>query len=143
MSDKKVQIDDLLKIISDVSSEDVPKERAELEKNGINFSKLDEGLNKILDQAKEAKPSWLAAAADKRKRFQDIIEKSQERINLNLVEVKKTFEDIKSGKYGNLPQQKLLMQFRNKSSNEITEQELINFLKDQELLRILGENKDE
>ena len=48
-------LDDMLIALSEVSADEVSAERAQLSKEGVNFSKLDDGIKSILTQPKVQK----------------------------------------------------------------------------------------
>jgi rubrerythrin len=62
---KRDTLDDMLIALSEVSAEEVSAERAQLSKEGINFSKLDDGIKSIMTQPKAQKHAWLYAGGVK------------------------------------------------------------------------------
>lgn len=141
--DKRNRLDDMLIALSEVSADEVSAERAQLSKEGINFSKLDDGIKSIMTPPKAQKHSWLKAAKEKRAKVNDAYEAVKNKIKVDPTKISEIVAAIKAGSYGDLPQQKLAAQFRNKGSSSITEVELIELLKDCDLLKILNEGSND
>lgn len=141
MEDKKGRIDLIIEIISEVSKEEVSQERALLEKEGVNFASLDSRVKSLFAEEATAKPAWLKAAGEKRQKIEDMAKAVKSKIQIDANKVAEIVADIKNGKLGVLAQQKLAAQYRNKGDRNISDQELIDILKDCDLLQLLNGDK--
>lgn len=138
---KKDRISQFIEIASEVSKEEVSRERALLEKEGVNFASLDSRVMSLFNEEAPSKPAWLKAAAEKRQKAEEMVKAVKSKIQIDTNKVAEIIADIKNGKLGNLAQQKLAAQFRNKGEGNISEQELTDILKDCDLLQLLNGDK--
>lgn len=141
MENKKGRIDLIIEILSEVSKEEVSQERAKLENEGVNFASLDSRVMSLFKEETSTKPAWLKAAGEKRQRIEEVAKSIKAKIQIDTNKVAEIISDIKNGKLGSLAQQKLAAQFRNKGDGNISEQELIDILRDCDLLQLLNGDK--
>lgn len=134
--------DDLLRTVTEVAKEDVAVEREALKKEGVNFEKLDSEFLAIIGDSKPAKPAWFTAAQENLVKFDKIYENSKSKLNESIKDVSKVIEAIKNGDYGQMPQQKLSAQYRNRELSSLTDKEIHDLLKDCDLLELLNKKEE-
>lgn len=139
----KNSLDQLIILISEVNQEEVKEERKELESQGVNFNTLDSKISDLLKNNKTSQPSWLLAAKAKKQKADEIYERAKLKMKENYSDMKEFVTAIKSGKYGEVPKQKLIAQFRGRDESQLSEKELRDLLRDCDLLKMLkGDSND-
>ena len=143
-SKKKDSLDEFLIFHSLVDPEDVQTEREALEKQGVNFGKMEIAIKEMLSPKKESAPSWLAAAQKKKAAMDSLYNSSKDKLRGKVASAKDVVAEIKAGRHGGLAQRQVMAHFRNRDASSMSEKDIETLLADCDLLHLLnGTKKDE
>lgn len=131
------KFDQFLNFLNDTSSVDAPTLRKDLEADGINMKRIDDGVASILKEVDRAiKRTQLDRAKEQRASFGQTL-KDAAKTTFGFGSRKELVDAILSGKFGGVAQGRLQVQFRNRKPDELSDEDLKGLLDDQEILALL------
>lgn len=93
--------------------------------------------NQLARADKAGKKSWLSRAPEERKQFESKISGLLDRLTKKFGSRDDLLKAIQNGLLGGSAQQKLQLQFRNRSVDELSDADLMSIVGDQEILELL------
>lgn len=116
-----------------------------IESSAESLKRLDDVISTQLERANKAsKKSWLSRAPAERKKFEAKVSGLLDRLTKKFGSREELVGAIQKGLLGGGAQQKLQLQFRNRSVDQLSDSDLMSILGDQEILELLkqeGEKK--
>lgn len=111
---------------------------SEISSSPQSLKRLQDTLAMQIERAHKAgKKSWLSRAPLERKKFEDQVNELLDRLTKQFGSRSELLTAIKNGSLGGMAQQKLQLQFRNRSVDELSDADLISIIGDQEMLELL------
>ncbi len=135
MANKKL---DKLGQLADFSSSD-----GEISSSPQSLKRLQDTINEQLTRAEKAgKKSWLSRAPAERKKFETKVSGLLDRLTEKFGSREELLAAIKNGLLGGAAQKKLQLQFRNRSVDELSDDDLMSVVGDQEVLELLKSEEE-
>lgn len=135
------KIERLLDFLQNDDVEDTAVLRGNLEKAGVDLSRIEARLASSLKDADRAiKRKALERASEERSKFGESLKDAAKNL-FGFSSRQELMDAILKGRFGETAQGRLQVQFRNRNPEELSDNDLKGLLEDQQILELLEKNR--